>query len=150
MNVFRVQFDSDLWNQLIIYSQKCSWEVVGKHLAEMMREKCFTDWEAVFAAVESEKIIGFCTFMKTDYYPENRYLPWISTIFVDKQHRGHHVSHAMINAAVQYAKELGFKTVYIPSNMVDFYEKCGFAKIDELKNYAGEFDSIFLKEIGDN
>ncbi|MBO5449511.1 MAG: GNAT family N-acetyltransferase [Ruminococcus sp.] len=147
MSVIRVQFDTDLWDKLIVYLQNCSWEAAGKHLAEMMKERRFTDWEAVFAAIEDERIIGFCTFLKTDYYPENRYSPWISSIFVDEQHRGHRISHEMIEAAVQYAREIGFKTVYIPSDMTGFYEKCGFTKIDELKNYAGEFDSIFSKEI---
>ncbi len=146
-NVSRVKPDTDLWDRLIAYSHNCSWEGAGKHLAEMMRERLFSDWETVFAAVEDEEIIGFCTFLKTDYYPENRYSPWISSIFVDERHRGHHVSHEMIEAAVQYAREIGFKTVYIPSDMIGFYEKCGFTKIDELKNYAGEFDSIYSREI---
>ncbi len=105
MNVLRVRFDTDLWNQLIFYSQNCSWKEAGKHLSEMMQEKRFTDWEAIFAAVEEEKIIGFCTFLKTDYYPENRYSPWISTIFVDERRRGRRVSHEMIEAACQYAAE---------------------------------------------
>ncbi len=139
--------DTDLWDRLIVYTQNCSWEDVGKHLAQMLTEKRFSDWETVFAAVEGEKIIGFCTFLKTDYYPENRYSPWISSIFVDERYRGHRVSHEMIETAVQYARELGFKTVYIPSDMIGFYEKCGFTKIDELKNYAGEFDSIFSRDI---
>lgn len=146
MNVLRVQADTVLWHQLIVYSQKCSWEA-GHHLAEMMTEKRFTDWETVFAAVEGNEILGFCTFLKTDYYPENRYSPWISSLFVDAQHRGRRISHAIIQAAEQYAKTIGFKTVYIPSDMNGFYEKYGFIKIDTLKNYAGDFDNIFAKEI---
>ncbi len=147
MNVFRVQINTDLWNQLIRYLQQCTWQPVGKHLAEMMEENRFEDWETVFAAVENDEIVGFCTFLKTDYYPENRYSPWISSIFVDEQHRGNYISRAMIKSAEQYAKETGFGSVYIPSDMTGFYEKCGFTKIDKLKNYAGDFDNIFAKKI---
>lgn len=46
-----------------------------------------------------------------------------------------------------YAKDVGFSRVYIPSDMIGFYEKYGFEKIDELMNYGGDFDSIFAKEI---
>lgn len=147
MNVIQVKPNTNVWDQLINYAQNCSWKGVGKHLAEIMKENRFDDWEAVFAAVEQGKIIGFCTFLKTDYYPENRYFPWISTIFVDELYRGNRVSHAMIESAVRYAGKVGFKTVYIPSDMNGFYEKCGFTKIDELKNYAGESDSIYSREI---
>lgn len=147
MNVIQVKPDTDAWNQLVNYAQNCSWKGAGTHLAEMMKENRFNDWETVFAAVEQGKIIGFCTFLKTDYYPENRYFPWISTIFVDELYRGNRVSHAMIESAVQYAGKVGFKTVYIPSDMNGFYEKCGFTKIDELKNYAGDFDNIYSREI---
>jgi len=31
--------------------------------------------------------------------------------------------------------------------MTEFYEKCGFYPIDTLKNYAGDMDTIFMKEI---
>lgn len=53
----------------------------------------------------------------------------------------------MIEAAAAYAKKRGFKRVYIPSDMIGFYEKCGFSKIDELENYAGEKDNIFSREL---
>ncbi len=41
-----------------------------------------------------------------------------------------------------------FKKVYIPSDMTGFYEKCGFMKIDELVNYGGDVDSVYMREIG--
>lgn len=147
MEVVKVEKDSSLWNQLIDYAKNCSWEAPGRHLAYLLRENKFVDWESIFAAIDGDKIIGFCTFLKTDYYPENRYSPWISCIFVDENYRGHRVSHAMIEKAIQYAKSLKFTTVYIPSDMMGYYEKCGFTKIDELQNYAGDIDNIFSKDI---
>lgn len=114
----------------------------------MLRENRFSDWEAAFAAVEDGRIVGYCTFLKTDYYPENRYWPWISSIFVDEAARGRHISHRMIGAAENYARSQGFAKVYIPSDMTGFYEKCGYAPIDALVNYGGDTDTIFMKEIG--
>lgn len=121
--------------------------MAGKHLADMLRENRFQEWESVFAAISDDEIIGYCTFLKTDYYPENRYSPWISTIFVDEKHRGNRVSQRMIETVIEYAKTQHFLRVYIPSDMVGFYEKYGFIKIDELMNYGGDIDSIFAKDI---
>ena len=144
--VQRITSNMPLWPALTDYAQHCSW-VAGPHLAGMLRENRFTDWEAVFAAMQGEEIIGYCTFLKTDYYPENRYWPWISSMFVGESHRGQGVCGMLIEGAVRYAREQGFQRVYIPSDMVGFYERYGFAKIDELVNYGGDVDSIFARDI---
>ena len=146
MNISRIEPDSEIWDKLINYSKSCSW-VAGKHLADMMENNSFTEWESVFAAISENKIVGFCTFLETDYYPENRYSPWISSIFVDEAYRGCHISGKMIETVIAYAKEQGFSKVFIPSDMIGFYEKYGFEKIDELQNYGGEIDNIFVREI---
>lgn len=146
IEIRKIEIDSIYWNAIMDYAENCPW-TAGKHLAYIMRENKFQDWESVFAAIEDNKIIGYCTFMKTDYYPENRYSPWISTLFVDESKRGNRVSLKIIETVIEYAKSKQFSKVYIPSDMTGFYEKYGFEKIDELKNYGGDIDNIFMKEI---
>lgn len=146
MNIVMVEEGSALWELLADYAQHCSWEA-GPHLAGMLHGRAFTDWEAVFAALDGRKIVGFCTFLKKDYYPENRYSPWISSIFVDESCRGQRLSGELIEAAIAYARSKGFSRVYIPSNIKGLYEKYGFERIDELVNYAGDVDQIFAKSI---
>ncbi len=38
--------------------------------------------ESVFAVITGKIIVGFCIFMKTGYYPDNKYFPWISDILI--------------------------------------------------------------------
>ena len=144
--VICLKYGEPLWNQTADFAENCSW-IAGKHFADMLRRNRFSDWEAAFAAVEDGRIIGFCTFLKTDYYPDNRYWQWISSIFVDEAARGRRVSHRMIAAAEEYARAKGFTKVYIPSDMDGFYEKCGYVPVDTLINYGGDIDTIFAKEI---
>lgn len=146
MKIEKIDKESIYFNKLIAYARNCSW-IAGPHLADMLEQDTFTDWESAFAAITDGRIIGYCTFMKMDYYPENRYSPWISTIFVDEAHRGNRISEKMITAVIAYAKTHNFSKVYIPSDMVGFYERYGFEKIDELENYGGDVDYIFVKEI---
>ena len=141
-----MKYKSPLWEKAVDFAENCSW-IAGKHIAEMVRDNRFSDWEAFFVAIENNLIIGCCSFLKEDYYPENKYSPWISSVFVDESMRGRRVSHSMIEAAVRYAKERGFSKVYIPSDMKGFYEKCGFRPIDTLKNYGGDMDTIYMREI---
>ena len=146
MQILQVTPGSPLAAQLADYAEGCGW-AAGPHLADMLRQSRFTGWETAFAAITEGRIIGYCTFLQTDYSPENRYWPWISSIFVDEAWRGQHLSHRLIAAAEEYAREQGFRRTYIPSDMVGFYEKCGYAPIDRLLNYGGGTDAIFCKEL---
>lgn len=146
MEIVRLEYNSLLWKKAIDFAENCSW-IAGRHIAGMLRENRFTDWEAFFVSIEDNNIIGYCSFLKEDYYPENRYYPWISSVFVTENERGKRVSHKMIEAAITYAKSKEFSRVYIPSDMKGFYEKCGFKPIDTLKSYGGDIDTIFMREI---
>jgi len=146
ITVQRITPDTPLWEALADYAEHCSW-VAGPHVAGMVRGNRFTGWEAIFAAVLDGQIIGYCTFLQTDYYPENRYWPWISSIFVDENHRSQGICGQLIDAAIAHAQAQGFRRVYIPSDMVGFYERYGFVRIDELVNYGGDTDHIFARDI---
>lgn len=147
VTVTRIMPDNpDLRHALADYAQNCSW-VAGPHIAGMLRENRFTGWETAFAAIRNGRIIGYCTFLRTDYYPENRYWPWISSIFVDEEHRGRGVCGMLIGAAIRHAQQCGFRRVYIPSDMTGFYERYGFERIDELRNYGGDIDHIFARDV---
>lgn len=146
MQIHRILPGTPEAENLAVYAEHCSW-IAGKHLAELLREGCFTDYECAFAAFSCEQIVGYCTFLKTDYYPDNRYSPWISSIFVGEAHRGKGICGMLIRAAEAYAKSQGFHTVYIPSDMTGFYERYGYEKIGTLVNYGGDTDNIFAKTI---
>lgn len=146
MKIEKISKDNVYYNKLIDYAKTCPW-AAGPHLADMLENNVFTDWESAFAAIENEEIIGFCTFMESDYYPDNKYYPWISTIFVEEKYRGKRISQRMIETVTDYAKTCHFSEVYIPSDIIGLYEKYGFKKIDELENYGGDMDHIFMKHI---
>lgn len=141
MEVLRLENDGKYWRETIDFAENCSW-VAGPHLAECMRKNEFKDWESVFAAIKDGKIVGYCTIAEKDFYPENRYSPWVSSVFVDEKCRGNRISQKMIENVLEYAKGIGFKKVYIPTDMEGFYEKYGFEYIDRLENYMGDMDNV--------
>lgn len=146
VEVVRVLPETGLWGRLAAYAEGCPW-IAGPHLADMLRGGRFSDWEAAFAALDDGEIVGFCTFLREDYYPDQRYWPWISSIFVDERVRGRRISGLLIEKAEAYARACGFARVYIPSDIQGLYEKYGYAKVDELVNYGGDVDSVYMKEL---
>ena len=65
----------------------------------MLRTWVFTDWETVFAAIVDGQIVGMASIMKTDYYPLPEIYPWISSVFVSEDYRGHRISEKLIDFA---------------------------------------------------
>lgn len=144
--VNRIEPSQPDWQRVQDFAEQSSW-IAGKHIAELMRDNRLIDWESIFAAFIDQQVVGYCTFLKEDYYPDHRYSPWISGLFVAETWRGHRISQWLIQVAEDYAKSLGFEMVYIPSDHDNLYEKYGYRKIDELVNYGGEIDSVYCKQL---
>ena len=51
----------------------------------------------------------------------------------------------MVEAAIDHARKMGFRRVYIPSDMLGFYEAYGFEKINTPVT-TGEKQTLFLPE----
>ncbi len=138
-----ISHGSDFWNPLIEYAENCSWRA-GPFLAQAMREEKFADWERVFVARESTDIAGYCTLAKTDCTPDVAYTPYIGFVFVGEPYRGRRLSQDLIQCALGYAKKIGFTKVYLVSGEQGLYEKYGFAKIEDAKDYWGRDEQIFV------
>lgn len=142
MDIKDVKLGDVLWELVANYAENCSWRA-GVFLAKQMKENRFTDWERVFVAVEDLQICGYCTLAKTDCIPDVDYTPYIGYMFVGEEYRGHRLSQQMIKHALEYAKKLGFSIVYLVSGERGLYEKYGFLKIADKKDFGGRDEQIF-------
>lgn len=146
MKIRVLQFEDDLWDQVIQYAENCSWKA-GPFLAKHMLENRFSDWERVFVAIEGAKIAGYCTIAKTDSIPKVSYTPYISFMFVGEEYRGKRLSEQLIKYVLSYAAGMGFRQVFLVSEEKGLYEKYGFIKIDEKKDFRGNDEQIFCIDI---
>ena len=142
----RAEPGTALWQQLADYARCSDW-IAGPHLADLMRENRFADWEAPFALMAGSGIVGYGTFMKTDYYPDNRYSPWISSLYVERGLRNRRLSGVLIRAMEDYARSCGFTQTYIPCERRGLYEQYGYTAIDTLANYGGDTDIIYTRKL---
>jgi Acetyltransferases len=146
MEIKQIFPNDELWQKLIVYGKNCSWKA-GLYFAKQMEDNIFTEWERVFVAIDDNNIAGYCTFVKNDCIPDVKYTPYISCIFVGEQYRGQRLSEKMILSVIEYAKKIKFNEVYIVSNHINLYEKYGFTKIDEKKDYWNNDEKIYRKTI---
>lgn len=45
MKIERIEYNSELWKKTIDFAENCSW-IAGEHIAGMLRENRFSEWEA--------------------------------------------------------------------------------------------------------
>lgn len=136
----------ELWNKVTNYAENCSWKS-GKSLANSMKNNEFKDWERVIAAVDDDKICGYCTVAKTDCIPNVSYTPYIGFMFVDEQHRGKRLSQKLIERAMEYLKSVGFDKAYLVSDHENLYEKYGFCVIDRKIAPWGTEQKIYIHNL---
>lgn len=147
VKVLKVEKDTDIAKELLDFIKNCSWLEVKEHLAMMVDNWNFTEWETMFVATVNGKIVGMCSIMKTDYYPLSEFYPWISSVYVRDDFRGNRISEKLIEFSNNYAKEIGFDKTYIPTEFEGLYEKYGYQFIKEITNYGGGIDRLLVKEI---
>ena len=145
MNFIAVTASDKLWREVRNYAENCSWRA-GKTLASAMDNNAFSDWERVIAAVDNEKICGYCTVSKTDCIPDADYTPYIGFIFVGEEYRGNRLSQQLIGYAMNYIKNIGYNKVYIVSDHENLYEKYGFHVIGRKIAPWGAEEKIYMLE----
>lgn len=145
--VVRVTKDTAFAQEFLHFVENCSWTEVRDHIAGLIRNWEFTDWETMFAAVADGKIVGMTSLLKTDYYPLPEIFPWVSCVFVEKECRGRRISEKLITAANEYAKSLGFEKTFIPTEFTGFYEKYGYSYVKDVVNYGGGTDRLYVKKL---
>lgn len=143
----KVEMDTPLAAELLTFVKGCSWTEAKDHIAWMIENRRFTDWETMFAATVHGRIVGMCSLLKTDYYPLPEIFPWVSSMFVAEAYRGKRISEKLIDSANRYAAELGFRQTYIPTEFTGLYEKYGYRFVREIVNYGSGTDRLLIKEL---
>ena len=147
LSVVKVEKDTPFAQEFLHFVENCSWTEVRDHIAGLIREWKFTDWETMFAAVKDGRIVGMASVLKTDYYPLPEIFPWVSCVFVEKPYRGQRISEKLIDAANRYAKEQGFTRTYIPTEHKGLYERYGYTYVKDIVNYGGGTDHLYVKNL---
>lgn len=112
-----------------------------KDYIKRKKESIHNDDEVIdiLALINGGEMIGFISLFKTDGDERNDLSPWYATMYVKKNYRGNGYSKILNNALIDKAKEMGYKKVYLKSDLKNYYEKFGARYIERLKNNENLF-----------
>lgn len=88
----------------------------------------------VLGLINDNELLGFISLFKYDGEERKDLTPWYATMYVKKEYRGLGYSKLLNNSLLDQAKNMGFDTIYLKTNLINYYEKFGFKYIETLKN----------------
>lgn len=88
----------------------------------------------ILGMLENNKLVGFISLFKYDGEERRDLTPWYATMYVKKEFRGLGYSKILNDALLKKAKNIGYKKVYLKSNLINYYEKYGARYIEKLDN----------------
>lgn len=88
----------------------------------------------VLGLVDNNNLVGFISLYKYDGDERQELTPWYATMYVKKELRGLGYSKILNDALKRKAADLGYKKLYLKSELKNYYEKFGAIKFDKLNN----------------
>lgn len=89
---------------------------------------------SVLGLIEDNILIGFISLFKYDGDEKRELTPWYATMYVKKEYRKKGYSKLLNNAILDEARKLGYKKIYLKTDLVNYYEKFGAKYIENLNN----------------
>ena len=104
---------------------------------ERKKEKIYNAFNDEFFCklilVDNNKLIGFISIFPKDCEEEKELKPWYATMYVKKEYRKKGYSRILNDAILKEAKNRGFTTIYLKTDLKNYYEKFGAIFIKKLK-----------------
>ena len=89
---------------------------------------------SILGLVDGDTMIGFISLFKYEDDETTPLTPWYATMYVKQEFRGKGYSKILNEEILKEAKRLGYKKVYLKSELVNYYEKFGAKYIEDLDN----------------
>lgn len=84
--------------------------------------------------LDNNNLIGFISLFPEDSEEEKTLTPWYATMYVKKEYRKRGYSKILNDAILKEAKARGFDTIYLKTDLENYYDKFGAIFIKKLKS----------------
>lgn len=84
--------------------------------------------------LDEENLVGFISIFPQDGDFEKELSPWYATMYVKKEYRGRGYSKVLNDAILEEARKRGIETIYLKTELINYYEKFGAVYIKDLSD----------------
>ncbi len=100
---------------------------------QTIKKKIENEFFCKLILLDNNKLIGFISIFPKDCEEEKELKPWYATMYVKKEYRKKGYSRILNDAILKEAKNRGFTTIYLKTDLKNYYEKFGAIFIKKLK-----------------
>ena len=100
-----------------------------------------------YLMLDRDKIIGCYALLTNDIISRQDLMPWFACLFVDENYRNQGLAEALLKHGLHESQKRGFTTVYLSTDLNDFYEKKGWNYESKGYGVSGDEIKIYSKEI---
>ena len=139
MKIVSIKENSEFLSE---YIELCSYEwgskkskLEMKQYVEKKKKSIFNDDKiiSILGLVDNNNLIGFISLFKYDGEDRKDLTPWYATMYVKEENRNKGYSKLLNDAILKEAVKLGYKKVYLKTELDNYYEKFG-------AKYAGKLN----------
>lgn len=98
-----------------------------------------------YLGIESDEIIGSYALLTNDIISRQDLQPWFACLFVNELNRKKGYAEMLLTHGLKQAKLKGFENLYLSTDLVNFYEKKGWAEFGKGFGVSGEEFKIYSK-----
>ena len=124
-----VELEYDEWADNKEENRQARLEKKKTKICSLFEDKSFCK----LILVDDNNLIGFISIFPSDGEEEKNLTPWYATMYVKREYRNKGYSKILNDAILQEAKNRGFKTIYLKTDLENYYDKFGATFIKKLK-----------------
>ena len=116
-----ISLEHDCWASNKNYMRKERIKEKKQRVIDSFSDKAFCK----LLLIDNNELLGFISLFPEDAKEEPDLSPWFATIYVKSNYRGKGYSKLLANAIINEARNRGFKTLYLKTELDNYYEKYG-------------------------
>ena len=99
-----------------------------------------------YLMLDRDKIIGSYALLTNDIISRQDLMPWFACLYVDENYRNLGLAEKLIRHGLSESQKKGFKTLYLSTDLNDFYEKKEWNYLSKGYGVDGNKIKIYSKE----
>lgn len=111
------------------------------------RSTCSSDIPQTFIGRIGESIVGTVSLWRCDLQSCQDIYPWLGGLYVDIPFRRNGYAKQLVSYALNAAQELGYREIFLYTELIDFFENLGWVYQDRVPNEYDVMVNLLKKEL---
>lgn len=106
------------------------------------------EFPVTFVAVDDAgRAVGTVGFWRCDLISRQDLFPWLAALYVDESARGSGLSAALQQHVIDYARQRGYRHLWLWSTFGGYYERAGWTPAGEALDYPDKIVKLYRRAI---